>query len=122
MVSLFVRDKKHMTRSLHGADIYRVYQNIKGDESNIIATAPPAFATALKQNYPEVEQEVRVMNLSTKKLFEANQKKFYEGNGFVPDSNFFSLFPLKLKFGSPFKVFTQVHLFIFIQTHDGEMN
>src|SRR5688572_19497324 len=105
---LFVRDEKQYDSMIpRGGDIYRVYQKTKGDESNIIATAPPAFATALQENFPEVEQAVRVMNFSSKELFEANQKKLYEENGFVADSNFFTVFPLTFRFGSAAEVFNE---------------
>src|SRR5687767_12097390 len=101
LIGLFVRDEKQYDAFIPGrSHIYRVYQKMKADETNIIATAPPAFASELKENYPEVLQSVRVLNLSSKELFEANNKKLYEEKGFVADSNFFSLFPLKFRFGS----------------------
>jgi putative ABC transport system permease protein len=101
LIGLFVRDEKQYDKFVHGAEsIYRVYQQSEADETNIIATAPPAFATALKHNYPEVQQSLRVMSLNSKQLFEANNKKLYEQQGFVADSNFFEVFPLALRHGS----------------------
>lgn len=101
LIGLFVRDEKQYERFVPGAaDAYRVYQKAEGDVSNVVATAPPAFATALKQNFPEVEQTLRVMALNSKELFQANGKKLYEANGFIADSNFFQFFPLHFKYGS----------------------
>jgi putative ABC transport system permease protein len=105
LIGLFVRDEKQYDRFVPGAEnIYRVYQKADGDANNIIATAPPAFATALQQNFPEVEKTLRVMSINSKELFEANGKKLYEEGGFIADSNFFELFPLHFKYGSPEKV------------------
>jgi putative ABC transport system permease protein len=44
------------------------------------------------------------MSINSKKLFEANGKKLYEEGGFIADSNFFELFPLQFKYGSPVNV------------------
>ena len=105
LIGLFVRDEKQYDRFVpRGENVYRIYQKAESDESTIIATAPPAFATALQQNFPEVEQTLRVMSINSKDLFEANGKKLYEEGGFIADSNFFELFPLHFKYGSPEKV------------------
>jgi putative ABC transport system permease protein len=105
LIGLFVRDEKQYDGFVPGAqNIYRVYQKTEGDVSDIIATAPPAFATVLKQNFPEVENTLRVMRINSKKLFEVNGKKLYEEGGFIADSNFFEFFPLQFKYGSPVKV------------------
>ena len=106
LIGLFVRDEQQYDKFVPEAEnIYRVYQKTEGDVTNNIATAPPAFAVALEQNFPEVEEAVRVMALNSKVLFEAADKKLYEENGFVADSNFFRLFPLRFRYGSAPNVF-----------------
>jgi putative ABC transport system permease protein len=105
LIGLFVRDEKQYDQFVPGSEnIYRVYQRAEDDMNNIVATAPPAFATSLKQNFPEVEQTLRVMSINSKRLFEANGKKLYEEGGFIADSNFFQLFPLHFRYGSPVEV------------------
>jgi len=105
LIALFVRDEKQYDGFVPGAkNVYRVYQKTEGDVSDMIATAPPAFATALQQHFPEVENTLRVMRINSKKLFEVNGKKLYEEGGFVADSNFFEFFPLQFKYGSPVNV------------------
>jgi putative ABC transport system permease protein len=105
LIGFFVRDEKQYDRFVPGADrIFRVYQQSESDANAVIATTPPAFATALKENYPEVENVLRVMRFSSKELFEAGSKKIYETGGFIADSNFFEMFPLPFKYGSPKKV------------------
>ena len=106
LIVLFVRDEKQHDGFIPGAqNIYRIYQRAEGDMNNIVSTAPPAFATSLQQNFPEVEQTLRVMSIGSKVLFEANGKKLYEEGGFIADSNFFELFPLQFRYGSPVNVF-----------------
>src|SRR5688572_18334653 len=105
LIGLFVRDEKQYDKFVPGAhNVFRIYQRAEADVNNIIATAPPVFATTLKQNFPEVEQTLRVMSINSKILFEANGKRLYEEGGFIADSNFFALFPLQFKYGSPVKV------------------
>ena len=105
LIGFFVRDEKTYDKFVPGVqNVYRIYQKAESDDNNIIATAPPAFATSIKQNFPEVEQTLRVMSINSKLLIEANDKKFYEEGGFIADSNFFELFPLHFKYGSPLKV------------------
>src|SRR5689334_10065588 len=105
LIGLFVRDEEQFDRFIPGADrIYRVYQQPDNDATAVMGLTPPAFATALKENYPEVEKVLRVMRLNSKELFETGNKKIYEEGGFIADSNFFELFPLPLKYGSSKKV------------------
>lgn len=104
LIGLFVRDEKQYDGFVPGAqNVYRIYQKAEGNGSDIVATAPPAFATALKQHFPEVENTLRVMSINSKYLFEANGKKLYEQGGFIADSNFFEFFPLQFKYGSRVK-------------------
>jgi putative ABC transport system permease protein len=104
LIGLFVWDEKLYDKFVPGREnVYRVYQKTEGEDSKIIATAPPAFSTALTQNFPEVKQALRVITIKSKELFEVNGKKFYEEGGFVTDSNFFHLFPLRFFQGSPVK-------------------
>jgi putative ABC transport system permease protein len=57
LIGLFVRDEKQYDQFIPGAqNIHRIYQRAEGDMNNIVATAPPAFATSIQQNFPEVEQ------------------------------------------------------------------
>lgn len=105
LIGFFVRDEKQYDAFVPGAkNIFRVYQQSESDAAAIIATTPPAFSTAMKQNYPEVDMALRVMTFSSKELFEVSEKKFYQTGGFIADSNFFELFPLPLLYGSHRKV------------------
>ncbi len=105
LIGLFVRDEKAFDKFIPGGeDIYRVSYQLTGNEGDSkIATTPPMFTTALKQNFPEVEKTLRVLNNSSKELFEAGDKKMYEDKGVYAEPTFFEFFPLQFKYGSPVK-------------------
>ena len=70
LIGLFVRDEKQYDQFVPGSEnVYRVYQKTEADANSIIATAPPAFATALRQNFPEVEKTLKVASINSKELF-----------------------------------------------------
>ena len=106
LIGLFVWDEHQYDKFLpEGEQIYRVYNHYTNNEgSEDRAVAPPMFATALKQDFPEVEQTARVlMQPENKTLFEAGNKKIYEQNGYYVDSTYFDLFPLRFRYGTPVK-------------------
>lgn len=102
LIGLFVYDEYKFDQFIPGGDrVYRVYYEITGDEgTDYIGTTPAMFATTLEQNFPEVENTLRVMELRSKLLFEKGNKKMYEEKGVFADSTFFDLFPLSFTHGS----------------------
>ncbi|MFD3001912.1 ABC transporter permease [Pontibacter toksunensis] len=102
LIGLFVYDEYRFDKFIPGGDrVYRVYYEITGDEgTDYIGTTPAMFATTLEQNFPEVENTLRVMELRSKLLFEKGNKKMYEEKGVFADSTFFELFPLSFTHGS----------------------
>jgi putative ABC transport system permease protein len=104
LIGLFVWDENQFDKFLpEGDQVYRVYSDYKNsDGENELAVTPPMFATALKQDFPEVQQTARVMMLPEyKTLFEAGKNKLYEQSGYFADSTFFDVLPLLFKYGSP---------------------
>lgn len=108
MIALFVWDEWQADTGIPGGEqVYRVCnETIRSEGTNIMVGTPPMYATVLKQDYPEVQQTLRIAKTPSKSLFEGNDKKIYEENGFMTDSSFFDVFPLPLKYGSYDKVFS----------------
>ena len=81
---------------LPGSDnIYRIYNERKDNATNSkMACVPPAFATYMKQNYPEVETTARILMESGKRLWETGDVKSYEEKGLLTEDGFFEIFPL----------------------------
>lgn len=106
LIGLFVRDERSYDKFVpHGDRIYRIYNQKAGAEGGEkMVTTPPMIATALQQEFPEVDLTLRVMKISSKDLFEAGDKKFYEEGGVAADSTFFDMFPLRFVHGSREKV------------------
>jgi putative ABC transport system permease protein len=80
--------------------VFRVYNETKGEEGvSLRAGVPPMYATTLNQDFPEVENTLRIMigvGTSDKKLFEAGDVQSYEENGIAAENSFFDFFPLSL--------------------------
>ncbi|HEX2534641.1 MAG TPA: ABC transporter permease, partial [Chitinophagaceae bacterium] len=102
LIGLFVRDELQYDRFLPEGDrVYRVYSFRTDNEgSENLAVIPPTVATTLTQQFPEVEQAMRILMYSGKSLLEAGDRKIYEDQGLIADSNFFSIFPLPFRYGA----------------------
>lgn len=103
LIGLFVRDEKQFDKFIPDGDrIYRVYYKITGDGgTGNQACTTPMLATALQQNFPEVEKAARIFNYSDNKIFfEAGEVKLYEQGGILAEPSFFDIFPLSFKHGT----------------------
>jgi putative ABC transport system permease protein len=105
LIALFVRDETSFDTFIPEGDrVYRIYYQLTGDEgTSYLGTTPPMFPTTLQQNFPEVENTLRVLQIQTKELVEAGSKKMYEERGVFADPTFFDLFPLSFTYGSSAK-------------------
>ncbi len=103
LIGLFVWDENQYDEFVKdGNNIYRMYLKETAENSNrTLANTPPAFATYLKEIYPEVEQTSRLFLWSGKMLMEVGEERAYENKGFIADPNFFNLFPLQFLKGDP---------------------
>src|SRR3982074_3633322 len=71
LIGLFVWDELQYDRfHKEGNRIFRIYNRStrEGNTENIAST-PPAFSTTLKQEFPEVEQTMRITNIYQQSLF-----------------------------------------------------
>ncbi len=81
--------------------IYRVAidAEISGQRLNVAVSSPP-FGPALKNDYPEVADYVRIDRTGSA-LFAYGDKKFYEEDILYADSSFFGIFSVPLIYGDP---------------------
>jgi putative ABC transport system permease protein len=97
VIALFVWDEKQYDKFVpEGEAIYRIYE--ERNNENVItygASVPPAYASFLKHEYPEVAATARMMMRNDKYLMENGDKKGYEEKGWLVDSTFFQIFPVK---------------------------
>src|SRR4029079_673107 len=101
VIGLFVWDEWQYDKNIPGGEnVYRIYDQ-RNDYGSItfIAPKPPAFASLLEQQYPEVDTTLRILMGGDKFLMEAAGKKSYEDKGWFVESSFFKIFPLKLTRG-----------------------
>jgi len=86
---------------------------VKGGKDNNTPYTSPPVAAALKQEYPEIAECTRLLNLFTDdvnliKYAPANgdKKSFLEGHGFLADASFFKVFTYNFIEGNAANAFT----------------
>lgn len=108
VIGLFVWDEKQYDKSIPGGEnVYRIYEEwyrTTGDAKG--ASVPPAYATFLKQQYPEVDTTLRILMSGDRYLMELGEKKGYEEKGWFAESSFFRVFPFKFVAGKPLTALT----------------
>jgi len=105
VIGLFVWDEWQYDKNIPGGEnVYRIYDQ-RNNNGNItfMAPTPPAFATFLEQQYPEVDTTLRILMAEDKFLMEAGDKKSYQDKGWFVEASFFKIFPLKLTRGDATK-------------------
>ena len=103
VISLFVWDELQFDKTIKGGEnIYRIYEE-RNDNNSITyaACVPPAFATFVKQQYPEVETTARILMSGDKYLTEVGDKRAYEEKGWFAEASFFQVFPFRFIKGDP---------------------
>ncbi len=102
VIALFVWDEKQFDRSIEGGEnIYRIYEETTtGNNITHGASVPPAYATFLERQYPEVDTTLRILMTGDKFLMEVGDKRNYEEKGWFVESSFFKIFPIKFLKGS----------------------
>ena len=96
----------------HHANIADLYQVgtifVKPGNEDITANTPSPMAKAMQQEFPEIKQTARLMELFSedKTLLQyrpdgGDMRSFYETRGFMADSTFFRMFTYKFKEGDP---------------------
>jgi len=103
IIGLFVWDELQYDKFIKGGEnIYRVYseRTTNNDRENYVVT-PPMFATRLQQQYPEVENTLRIFMTNGRMLLETGERSDYEEKGMVAGESFFNFFPLKFLKGDP---------------------
>lgn len=103
VIGLFVWDELQFDKAVPQSEtVYRVYEERTSDEGTTYnAPVPPAFATFLKNTYPEVDATLRILMTGDKFLMEKGEKSAFEEKGWFVESSFFKVFPFKLAKGDP---------------------
>jgi putative ABC transport system permease protein len=101
VIGLFVWDEFQFDKIKGGENIYRVYNKRTSSEGTVnMAVVPPAYASYMKQQYPEIENTARILMSGGKLLLENGDKKNYEEKWLSTENSFFDFFPLSFLGGS----------------------
>ncbi|HEV7347731.1 ABC transporter permease [Telluribacter sp.] len=105
LLALYVKDELSYDRHHANADqIYRLSRTFlskDGTESLRLGHAAPPFGPLVKQDFPEVEEVVRL--LETSWLVRHGDKVFNEENAFMAEANVFKVFSFNVLSGNPDK-------------------
>ncbi|MFL5741293.1 MAG: ABC transporter permease [Flavisolibacter sp.] len=111
LIGLFVWDEKQFDHNIPGGEnIYRLFEERKDNGVvSYAACTPPAIASFLKQQYPEVDNTARMLMSGNRFLMEAGEKKSYEDKGYFVENSFLQIFPLKFLKGDRNTALTSPH-------------
>jgi len=109
LITLYIFYETSYDRHHKNADrLYELATALVKDGKNDLAPNTPApMAAAMKQEFPEIEETTRILQLFEDKTFmqylpdDGESKSFYETKGFVADSTFFRLFSYQFIEGNP---------------------
>jgi len=103
LIVLFVQDELSYDRYHENADrIVRLVDgfDVEGGLSRYYALSSAPFAPALKREFPEVEDAVRIFP-GRRRMVEYEDKRFYEDFLFFSDASLFNIFSFPLREGNP---------------------
>ena len=104
LMALFIQDElSYDTYHKNANRIYRIIKQTTSKGTTSLSTAtPPPLASALIQDFPEVENVVRFMETPYKEvLLGCQDKQFYENRFFFADAAVFEVFSFPLVKGDP---------------------
>ena len=103
LIVLYIQDELSYDRYHPNADrIYRIVDDIEsGGQTILTAGSPLSWAPALKHDYPEIEQFVRMRGTGSTWLFHREATLFYEKKVIWAEDGLFDLFDIPLVVGDP---------------------
>ena len=103
LIVLYIQDELSYDRYHPDADrIYRIVDDIESGRQTIqTAGSPLSWAPALKRDYPEIEQFVRMRGTGSTWLFHREATQFYEKKVIWAEDGLFDLFDIPLVAGDP---------------------
>jgi putative ABC transport system permease protein len=121
LLALYVQDElsydQHHQRL---EDLYRIDTQFESDIVGFdkLASISPPIAMTLRDEVPEIESAVRVLNPPgvAQNLIKYEDKVFYETDGYIADSTLFDVLTYELKEGNPKKALTDANTVVISET------
>ncbi|HMI64804.1 MAG TPA: ABC transporter permease, partial [Cyclobacteriaceae bacterium] len=121
LLALYVQDElsydQHHQRL---EDLYRIDTQFESDIVGFdkLASISPPIAMTLRDEVPEIESAVRVLNPPgvAQNLIKYEDKVFYETEGYIADSTLFDVLTYELKEGNPKKALTDANTVVISET------
>jgi len=117
LILLYIQDElsydKHYEKHKR---IYRIESDITiNNKHQQYAIAPFPLGPALKNEFPEIEESVRIDQIGNI-LFRYEEKEYYEDSFFLADSTVFNVFSHKFLLGSPKKSLTEPYSIVLTES------
>ena len=113
LLALYIQDE--VSYDKHHKNVENIYRIVSDFQTEAViqksGTASPPIAMTMKDEIPEVQAAVRVLNPPTveQNLIRYEENLFYETNGFLADSTLFEVFTYDLKEGNPKKALVEAN-------------
>jgi putative ABC transport system permease protein len=117
-IFLWIRDELSFDRFHAGArDIYRLTEDQKGADGSVfpVAVTPELLGPALKADFPEVVESVRMRPLG-RNMVANGEKQFYENGILFADPSFLAVFTFPLVKGDPAKALSNPDSLVITET------
>lgn len=103
LIGLFVYDEWQFdTYHPEGDQVFRIFTNRGGEGGGVSwAGTSPALGPTLKEEFPEVDQTLRLFRIRQKLLFKKEDQNFLEEKGIYAEPSIFDFFHLPLRYGNP---------------------
>ncbi len=120
LLTLYIQDEiSYDKHHKQGDDLYRIVTNFQSEVGfNKQGSVSPPIAMTLKDEVPEIEAAVRVINPIgvSQSLIRYQENLFYEKNGMLADSTLFDVFTYNLKEGNPKKALVEANSVVISET------
>ncbi len=117
LIGLFVLDELKYDR-FHpdGGRTYRIYTERGGSGGGAMwAGTSPAINPTLKNDFPEVEQTLRLYRIRSKQLFQQEAVSFLEEGGYFAEPSIFEIFHLPLLHGDEATALSEINTVVLTQ-------
>lgn len=119
LIVLYIQDERSYDKHhINAASIYRVATQMNnGGNQSTMATSPGPLAFTLKAEYPEILQATRLVSPPNKQeqVMEYNNQTYFESNGFLADSTFFTIFKYDFIAGNPIQALREPNTVVISQ-------
>lgn len=118
LISIYVKQELSYDNYLDNSGrIYRIAtKHISERGTSFDAETPMPLGNALKNTYPEIQNQTRIFFDGANEIVTYNNKQFFESKIAFGDSTFFEIFHFKILRGNPFQLLNSPHSIVLTES------